>query len=316
MALPLITGSNEPCSLSKTITKDLLRNEMEFRGVIVTDCLEMDAIASREQGGAGVAEGAIRALEAGADIVMICHTFREQVKAIEATYEAIGSDRLKYDELVESSLRVSSMKDTFTHVGGRGFENSWKDLKDSHALLSQRAYEDSIAMLQQGSLPLAKERKVAVFTPEVTSLNKAVDDAEGVLRGKQGQVRNTAGESFSSFARSIGQRAASCDHYVYRRKEELESKLDGVTAIVLVLRSAEREPWQLEFLNKVVEVAKEMPIVLVSSCTPYDLVGVKGMDHCGYLACFEYTAQAFEAVAKVIYGEIRARGQVPVNLAN
>ncbi|EEB98433.1 hypothetical protein MPER_02058, partial [Moniliophthora perniciosa FA553] len=45
-ALPLITGSDEPCSLSKVITTEMLRKEMGFKGVVVTDCLEMDAIAA------------------------------------------------------------------------------------------------------------------------------------------------------------------------------------------------------------------------------------------------------------------------------
>ena len=45
MALPLIVGGDTPCSLSREITTDLLREKMGFRGVVVTDCLEMEAVA-------------------------------------------------------------------------------------------------------------------------------------------------------------------------------------------------------------------------------------------------------------------------------
>ncbi len=43
MALPLVTGGNTPASLSREITTGILREEMGFKGVVVTDCLEMDA---------------------------------------------------------------------------------------------------------------------------------------------------------------------------------------------------------------------------------------------------------------------------------
>lgn len=68
MALPLVTGDDTPSSLSRSITTDLIRDEMGFKGVIVTDCLEMEAVAQLYGGSEGAA---VMSLQAGADIAMI-----------------------------------------------------------------------------------------------------------------------------------------------------------------------------------------------------------------------------------------------------
>jgi beta-N-acetylhexosaminidase len=60
--------------LSRKITTDLLRTELGFQGVIVTDCLEMDAVVDMH----GSEQGAVKALQAGADVAMICHRIDRQ----------------------------------------------------------------------------------------------------------------------------------------------------------------------------------------------------------------------------------------------
>lgn len=316
MALPLITGTNDPCSLSRAITTDLLRDEMGFKGLVVTDCLEMDAIANPAQGGCGIPEGAVRALSAGADVVMICHTFKEQVKAIEKTWDAVESGRLSFEEIKVSGGRVKEIKERFVMVSEeRKFnEEKWEALKLVHDKISRGAYERSVAVINQGGLPLdAGKGNILLYTPELESINKAVDDAEGVLRGKGGQIRNTAGASFSALAKSIGARVGACQHVVYG-KAGASTTMEGISAVVFVMRNADRATWQIDVLQEILGAAKGISLILVASCTPYDLVGVKGTEQAAYLACFEYTAAAFEAVTRVIFGEKEAQGRVPVKI--
>ncbi len=62
----------------------LIRIEFNFAGVVVTDCLEMEAVAMKY----GTEGGPVEALKVGTNIVMICHTMERQRGAIEAFYEA------------------------------------------------------------------------------------------------------------------------------------------------------------------------------------------------------------------------------------
>jgi len=138
------------------------------------------------------------------------------------------------------------------------------------------------------------------------SLNKAVDDADGVLRTKDGALRNTAGPSFLAFAESIRKRAL-CTHTVYEPDVELKVSTE-TTAIIFTLRNADRSPWQLDSLKRLAASA-QVPIILVGSCAPYDSATVTQP----YVACFEYTPAALESAARFIFGEQGpAVGIVPV----
>ncbi|KAJ7695108.1 glycoside hydrolase family 3 protein [Mycena rosella] len=315
MALPAITGSDAPCSLSRAITTDLLRGALGFTGLVVTDCLEMNAISNTAEGACGVEEGAVRALEAGADVVMICHTIAWQRGAVLAAYEAVASGRLVLDE-----TRIDALKDEFAGTwadvlgapdgGESDFAREWDAAKAASAVLSDKAYRMSTALVNgPGALPLEAGRPVALFTPPMESLNKAVDDADGVLRTKDGALRNTAGPSFLAFAESVGKRAP-CAHTVYERDAPLSVSAE-CTAVIFTLRNSDRSPWQLASLHQLAK-ATDAPIIVVGSCAPYESVHTSH----AYVACFEYSPAALEGAARFIFGEQGpAVGKVPVKLS-
>ncbi|EJF60110.1 glycoside hydrolase [Dichomitus squalens LYAD-421 SS1] len=325
MALPNITGDDVPCSLSRAITTDLLRGELGYNGVVVTDCLEMEAVAETY----GSEGGAVLSLQAGADIVMICHTYNRHVGAIEATYTAVKEGKLGLDELKASGRRIAALKD---RVAG-----SWDDvftsfhaeqvnaLKKEHQLLSLRAYAASISHIPNSRpfVPLSTVGTAILFTPRMESLNRAIDDAESQLRDASGRIRNTAGPSFSAFAKSIAARVTDVEHVVYAPDDEipppLAGKLRGAGSIIFATRNGyEKGAWQVAFFAKVLEVAGSGErglgrVVAVSTCGPYDLLAL-GQIAVPAIATYEFTVPALEAAAAAIYGESAVTGRVPVNM--
>ncbi|KAJ3836732.1 glycoside hydrolase [Lentinula raphanica] len=359
MSLPLVTGKvDEPASLSPAVTAGILREStkgLDFDGVVVTDCLEMDAIsrtkadlmkekegevidkgiganhgppsADRDdkeqewQGGPGIEEGAVLALEAGADVVMICHTFEKQKAALERVWAAVESGRISLDKLRASTERVMKWKKA---VGlewnvydqrAAWQQVQWDKLKEKNASLSLAAYKRAIVCLKEGKM-LDPQKKVVVFTPATERYNLAVDDAEGVLRTKGGAVRNTAGASFLSFVEAIRQTVPDTRHIVFGQQDtEASYVVKPGEQIIYTLRNADRGVWQLRGLEQILKSAQaEDTVVVVSSSTPYDLTrfrnGLRAND--SHLACSEYTTPALAAVKKVVFGEERATGRVPV----
>ncbi|HZW52694.1 MAG TPA: beta-N-acetylhexosaminidase, partial [Candidatus Elarobacter sp.] len=75
---------DRPATLSRKVLTDLLRGELGYDGVVATDCLEMDAIA----GGIGTVRGAVEALAAGADLLLISHRLELAERAAEAIVAA------------------------------------------------------------------------------------------------------------------------------------------------------------------------------------------------------------------------------------
>jgi beta-N-acetylhexosaminidase len=96
-----------PATLSRRILTELLRQEMGFNGVVLTDDLEMEAI--RLEPG----EAAVRALEAGADGILFCHDAEKQRAALEAVHRAVQKKRLTEERIDRSVLRLLDLKDRF-----------------------------------------------------------------------------------------------------------------------------------------------------------------------------------------------------------
>ena len=100
---------DRPASLSPRILGELLRNELGFTGVICTDCLEMDAIAQ----GPGTVAGAVAALAAGADLLLVSHTLATARAAAEAIVAAVRSGSLPEARLRDAAARVHRLRERF-----------------------------------------------------------------------------------------------------------------------------------------------------------------------------------------------------------
>lgn len=88
-----------PSSLSRVIVTDILRAELGFDGVVASDDMEMGAILTRFD----IGEAAVRFLEAGGDLVLVCRDADLQRQAIAATESAVRSGRLS-ERRVQASL--------------------------------------------------------------------------------------------------------------------------------------------------------------------------------------------------------------------
>ncbi|MCY0864480.1 MAG: beta-N-acetylhexosaminidase, partial [Sulfobacillus sp.] len=97
---------SRPATLSEPILTGWLRKSFGFNGVILTDCLEMDAI----QKTVGAAQGAVDALKAGADIVLVSHSRQQQLAALNAIVAAVASGELPQSRLQDAARRVQTMK--------------------------------------------------------------------------------------------------------------------------------------------------------------------------------------------------------------
>ena len=95
-----------PSSLSQRIITSILREELEFGGVVVSDDLEMKAIAARFD----IGEAAVRFLEAGGDLILICHDPGQQRAAMRAVETALRNGRLREDRLASSLDRIARLR--------------------------------------------------------------------------------------------------------------------------------------------------------------------------------------------------------------
>ena len=103
VALPEVTGDMTPSTLSRQVVTGILREELMFEGLIITDAMNMGAIVESY----GSAEAAIAALEAGCDIVLMPNNVPE---AFQAVVDAINSGRFTEAWLDETVRRILNFK--------------------------------------------------------------------------------------------------------------------------------------------------------------------------------------------------------------
>ena len=95
-----------PATFSRSIVTDYLRHELGFRGVIVSDDLEMGAIGELCPAG----EATVRAAGAGHDLLIICHTAARQREAHAALLDAYRTGALPRGELEASAARLEALQ--------------------------------------------------------------------------------------------------------------------------------------------------------------------------------------------------------------
>ena len=114
--IPSFDGER-PATVSPRVVQDLLREEMGYQGVILSDDLEMQALAKTHS----VADAAVQAIAAGCDGVLICRAdstdrgrdIDVQAEALEALVHAVEDDRIPYQRIEDALLRQRRARERF-----------------------------------------------------------------------------------------------------------------------------------------------------------------------------------------------------------
>lgn len=95
-----------PASLSSKIMTDLLRNELGYKGIIITDDMEMGAVANHND----FRSIGVKAVKAGADIVLVCHEYEHQQEVYLGLLDAVNSGEISQERIDESVKRIIKVK--------------------------------------------------------------------------------------------------------------------------------------------------------------------------------------------------------------
>ena len=95
-----------PASLSSKIMTDLLRNELGYKGIIITDDMEMGAVANHND----FRSIGVNAVKAGADIVLVCHEYEHQQEVYLGLLDAVNSGEISQERIDESVKRIIKVK--------------------------------------------------------------------------------------------------------------------------------------------------------------------------------------------------------------
>ena len=303
VSIPSVTGSaSMPSTLSPAVLSDLLRGEMGFEGLIVTDAMDMAAITRRF----GAREAIVQALQAGADIILMPEDPRE---AREALVAAVRAGRVSEARLDRSVARIVELKERM----GLDRERH-TDISGIHQRVGIPEHVDRARAVAEASITLLRNRRNLLSLRGTRTAN--------VLSVSYGGRNNLlAGRYFNPRVRATYRRLRTAylhpgsDDSEYERLLARASRSDLVivSAYILAART-DGEPNVPEPLSGFVQALAErrVPHIVISFGNPYLLSDIPEAQ--AYMLAWSASEVSQIAAARALFGEIPIRGRTPTRL--
>lgn len=174
VAFPALTHDEAlPATLSSAIIQGLLREKVGYEGVIVSDCLEMQAISDTF----GTEPAAVLALQAGIDLVLVSHTYSRQRGSFEAIREAALTGELSAQVVQRAAERIVNLKARYLSWDAAAVDIDYA----AHARLQERAYELSTTLVRNDDALLPLRPRGRRTHCDCVAREKYNDDGGGSL---------------------------------------------------------------------------------------------------------------------------------------
>jgi beta-N-acetylhexosaminidase len=297
LSVPELGVTDVPATLSAEILTRLLREDLQFRGIVVTDALDMGGVVKSFSNG----EAAVRALEAGADLLLMPPDPEAAVKAVVA---AVHEGRLSQNRINESVERMLAAKERVgLHRSKLVVSSRIEDVVDapeSNAVAQQVAEravtlvknDQSLAPLRDGGraafLLLAGSRSSTQGRVMADEIRKRAKDALILELDPKVDVAKTAGEAAAKEAIVV---AAFAQVGAYRSNAQLPGDY----------------PQLMEAL-----IASGKPVLMIALGNPYLFRHYAGVT--AYMTTYSTVEPSEAAAVKALFGEIDIRGRLPVSI--
>lgn len=301
MTAPALGAEQDPSTVSKAVLTGVLRDQFKFEGLIVTDAMNMAGLTKQFPGG----EAAVRAVEAGADVLLMPPDLETAIKAVMA---AVREGRLSERRINESVIRILNAK-IRVGLNGRKLVNveTISDVLESPELAAQAqmAADKAVTLVknERGLIPLSKPDQSCLY---ILSESRYGQQGRRLLeeahtRGKG--MRATLFDpqlSTADMDQSLADNSTGC-------------QVNVVASFITV--GAFRGDMSLsgnypEFVRRLFE--QPAPVVWVSLGSPYLLKTFPQAS--AYLATFSPVPTSEAAAAKALFGEIPITGRLPVSI--
>ncbi len=291
--------STLPATLSHAVVTGLLRNELEFDGIIMTDEMRMNAIRNNF----GVEEAAVLALQAGVDILLYAESSSTSITAYQGVLQAIADEVISEERIDESVRRILLKKIKM------GLMEEYLPKRNMTAadFAAHQAFNDSLirASITQakGSIDQFSQDNSTLFISTLctrypllpnATINTATNSFAYVgktyfqEKGMDAAYREIGTSLSSSQIQSLVQAAANYEQIVIGVENMSSSQAQLVTALL----------------------SNHPDLILVAFKNPYDITKVPTVNH--YICTYGYFAGSVHTLLQYLTGEVSISGVLPV----
>lgn len=281
-----------PATLSKPILTDLLRGEMKYKGLIITDAMDMEGVADYF---GGVEEAAVKAVDAGVDIVLLTPAIpiEEQIGVMESIAEAVRTGEIPEKRIDESVTRILKVKKKYGL-----FHDRYVDVKQVPQRVGTPEQQEQATELTRRSVTLVKN--------EGKLLPLQLDPSQrlGVI-------------SPFSLQQHVQPYHANMEEYLFQSVNPTDTEIEKARQLaeksemlVVGTHSSHLYPQQQKLVRELEKLGK--PLVVIAFRNPYDIRDFPDVD--AYLATYGYRSVSRQAAVETLFGANRPHGKLPVTI--
>jgi beta-N-acetylhexosaminidase len=297
--MPALNGGSAevPATVSAEILQGLLRRKMQFKGVVVSDALDMHAL---EQGSGYVAE-AMAAVHAGIDLLLFNHSLERVEPAWANLVQAVRRGLLSEAAARASARRILELKKWIAKQDHCHHEVVGCQ---EHQQLAQQIARKSITLVRNddGELPLrvSPATTIAVAVPLPDDLTPA-DTSSYVKIGLADSLRRHHAE-ITAFTFGLNPDAEELS--------QLQEKLAKFDVLIVGTINAAEHRGQAELVKKLIGQSRR--VITVAMRMPYDLAAYSAART--HICTYSILPPSMEALADAIFGRIPFPGILPVTI--
>ncbi len=284
-----------PSTLSKPIVTNLLQQKLGFKGLIITDAMNMKGAANFSSS----EEINLQAILAGNDLLDVPLEIPKTVKIFK---EALKRGKLSMLQLENSVKKILKAKywaglHHYLPIKIAGLENDL--ISPSDEILHRKLIKNSLTILknENGDVPIRKieNKKIAYIS-----------------------FGDKKGKYFFKMLKKYTKVAKVSDENLHG----LMKKLDGYNLVIIGFHKSNKNPWKsYKFTNKelvwIQEIARKKNVILDIFASPYSLLKVKSFANIeGLIVSYQNSKLAQELSAQLIFGAIEGKGKLPVSIRN
>lgn len=287
---PQIEPDRVPATMSRKIMTDLLSRDMGFEGVIMSDDMEMNAIKEFY----GRKEGVIATAHAGVDLILICHDPKFCGEMADELECAVMDGRLSAEEMRESAERVINLKKEWAD-GEYDTEFDFCEAERETLILLERTLT---AVNEEAGFVLGDNPLCIGCEAYRTNCAQNEDPSGGNLFGKV-------------MAKMLGGKALKASQNPDESEiEEIARRAKCHSSAVVGTYNGHVMRGQVELVNALSRAGIKTAAVCLQN--PYDVGLIDKNVLC--IAAYEYTARSVGAAARMLMGEIKSSGKLPVKI--
>ncbi|HQC74846.1 MAG TPA: MupG family TIM beta-alpha barrel fold protein, partial [Bacilli bacterium] len=288
-----------PATLSKRVMTDLLRTELQYEGLVVSDCMEMKAIDDFYT----ASQGALRGLLAGLDMVMVSQTYEKQKQTLEVIEQAVLDGTFPMTLLDEKVARVLKAKKALLPVMEKHFLKP--GFKEKYPLINQALHHEFAQKRVDLSLTHVQG---ASYRPHPSTLVVAVEPfAQTIVEDVLSKRSMIDGLIHAQLPYQGVKIKINPDQ---QERDEVLKQASHYQQVVIFTYNAFSNPEQALLVKQLNQVVPQL--FVVSTRNPYDILALSGVAN--YYCLYEYTPNSVKTAMRFLKGDLLATGQLPVSL--